>query len=100
LPGTIAGRDPFSIDQLMQRWNDRSQRPIGDGFADRLFQTLDTLAGLSLGLQQLLQDETLLAIIKLQIGKPGAVPRIPGLEARIVPPQTQQHRRDLLALAR
>ena len=61
---------------------------------------LDTLAGLSLRLQQFLQDEALLTMIKLQIGKPGPVPRVPSLEARIVAPQTQQHRGDLLALAR
>ena len=61
---------------------------------------LDTLAGLSPRLQQFLEDEALLTMIKLQIGKSGPVPRVPGLEARIVAPQTQQHRRDLLALAR
>jgi hypothetical protein len=92
-------RDRVDAAHGLQRRDNLNQRPFRHRLAQRLLQPFHARLGFTHRPHQLLQGDTLLAVDELLGGKPIEMRPSPRLAARIVEPEPQQQRADLLAFA-
>jgi hypothetical protein len=96
---TPHGRDEIKPAHGLHGRDELGKRPLGYRVADRLVQTLYTFTLLAHPFEKLFKCPTLLAILELLRSQPLHKGGPPRLLARIVAPEPQQPRRELLALA-